>query len=138
LAQAGAISGTVTDAATGAPVGAALVTLQTGQTTFTSESGSDGRFTAPSLPPGMYTIVTLTGSRMTSSTTATVVAGATTQVALTVAALGQVSGTVTDTASGMPVPKVIVYAANDQGFVTSTLTDDHGAYVLGGFDVGTY
>ena len=69
----GAISGTVIDAATGAPINAATVSYSGGSTA----TNASGQYTLPNVPPGNY-IVTASAARYTSKSQSIVVsAGAT-------------------------------------------------------------
>lgn len=75
----GTISGSVTDATTGNPIGGGSVTVS--GTTFSAETGTDGTYTIADVPAGEgYTVTASAAGYETASITATVLAGQTTIV----------------------------------------------------------
>lgn len=131
------IEGVVTDAAGGAPVAGATVTVSPGEVTVTT--GADGTFTRR-LAPGTYTVtVEAFGYRSTtvSDVTVTENAFATVAVGLDAAPGGQVVGTVVLTESGSGIPGVTVRVA---GVPTdlSAVTGANGTYTIPRVPSGTY
>jgi len=137
LAQAGGIAGAVTDASSGGPVASLVVSTSLGSDLYMTTTDQDGHFALTELPPGEYPVVTASGDHMSTRDTCTVAAGVTTTLDLALSSRGVVSGTVTNAATGAPLPKVPVYAINDVSFF-ATATDADGRYELDGFDGGTY
>ena len=83
-------------------------------------------------------MTTTSANFMTVSTTVTVASGAATTANLKTAPFGSVTGTVTNSTTGMPLPDVIVQATQASGEVTSALTDSQGDFQLDGLDAGAY
>src|SRR5688500_9835487 len=96
-AQAGSISGRVTDAITGEPLPGARVTAMSGDSTVAAraQSGADGRFHLPDLGPGSHVVTAaLIGYRESRETTADVSAGGTSNVDIALTPLPPQLGTV--------------------------------------------
>ncbi len=137
MAQGGSLSGQLQSSVDGSPAADVDLSLQNGATTESAETDASGDFSVTDLPPGVYTITTVSTDFMTATATATVAAGATASVTITVGPIGQVSGTVTSSA-GLAVAGVTVSATGGANFETSAVTDSSGAYMLTGLDAGTY
>jgi hypothetical protein len=138
LTTGGSVTGRITQGAGGSAAPDVFLTLQGTAGTFSSQADTNGNYSVTGLPPGSYVLTTSSPNFMTVSTTVTVAAGAATTANLTTAPLGTVTGTVTNTATGLPLPNVIVQATQVAGEVTSALTDAHGSYQLVGLDAGAY
>ncbi len=155
LRQAGTISGTVTDAATGDPIDDPDVELLDAAgnplNIFDEQSFEDGTYELTGLLPGTYKVMfpgdgvlatqyfndspTLAGAAAV-----TVTGGATTgAIDAALAAGGELTGTVTVAATGAPVAyiEVIVFdAAGDA--VAAGQTGVNGQYTIGGIVPGSY
>lgn len=145
----GRISGTVT-AEGGAPIAFSPVTVidQTGnQVARTSTNASGAYVTSPGLPTGNYRVYFEGGgpylaeyydnqSDLSAATPVSVTAPVTTVVNAQLAVGGQISGTVTNAATGLPVASAQV-SANGPGFAYD-YTDSDGRYLLAGLLTGEY
>jgi hypothetical protein len=124
-AEAGTISGTVTDASTGDPIPNAVVSTSPGG--FADTTGTDGSYSIVSVPVGTYS-VTATASLYASQTEEDVVVtqDETTDVDFALSPLrGWIVGTVTSSA-GDPLPGTAVVVSGPQQ--TSGQTDSAGRY----------
>ncbi len=66
-------------------------------------------------------------------------AGAAGPFQLTVGPGGAISGTVTDAATGAPIPSIEIYARADDGYIGRRgTTDPAGKYTIAGLETGTY
>lgn len=131
------VQGTVTDAATGAPVDGATVTIEPGGRG--AATGADGTFTSR-LEPGTYSVtVEAFGYQTGTVSTVEVVAGsfATVDVALTAVPNGQVTGTVTLATSGSGLPGATVRVLGVPAELTAQTAVD-GTYTIAGVPEGTY
>ena len=160
LTPSGRISGTVTDAATSAPLANVTVQIYNSSGVFvtsgvTNSSGSytvnnittSGAYYARTFNSSGYinelydNIGCVTGCTVTTGTPITVTAGATTPgINFVLTAGGRVSGTVTDAASSAPLADVNVEIYNSSGlFVTFVFTNSVGSYISdAGLPAGTY
>jgi hypothetical protein len=138
LTTSGSVTGQITQNAGGAAAPDVFLTLQGTAGTFSSQADDNGIFSVNDLPPGSYVLTTTSPSFMTVSTNVTVTAGAATTANLTTALFGSVTGTVTNSTTGIALPNVIVQATQASGEVTSALTDSQGNYQLDGLDAGAY
>ncbi|MGB3439271.1 MAG: S8 family serine peptidase [Actinophytocola sp.] len=130
------VQGTVTDAATGAPVSGATATIEPGGRGVTT--GADGTFGAR-LEPGDYTVTTGAFGYETATAQVTVVADsfATVDVGLTALPSGQVTGKATLDVSGTGLPGVAVKVLGVPADLTATSGAD-GTYTITGVPAGTY
>ncbi len=127
--QPGSIQGTVTAAATGAPIAGALVSAG-GQTDTTNSSG---HYSLTGVPAGDVQ-VTFEASGFATETRQVVVTGGQTSTAnIAMAGPGSVSGILTDAGSGAALAGVTV---GYPGGVT--ITDGTGAYQVSGLPAGNH
>ena len=158
-AQTGSISGTVTDAATGAPIAGVAVGVFTPE--LFGERGNAvtnaaGVYTVSGLAPGQYIIgafpsdddlpyldeafdnipcpVECDEPEGLDATLVTVTSGATTTINFALDKSGTITGTVTNAATGAPLQNVTVEADVQRGtdivLVASAVTDASGSYTL--------
>ncbi len=160
LERLGAISGTVTSAATGDPIAFVTVEIFDAGGSLVANGLTDalGNYTAGGLLAGIYFATTRSISELldelydelpcifgscdpTTGTPIAVALGATTagiDFALDLA--GAISGTVTSEATGGPIPANIEVDVWDAGgsLVGAAFTDSAGGYTVGGLAPGTY
>jgi hypothetical protein len=139
LATSGQLNGTVYDAA-GQPMNGATVTLSGGVTPITKTFTTDalGTFQSGSIPSGSYSVTAAYTGFTTVSTTATVTAGATTDVALRFASgspgqTGTVNGKVVSASDGHALSGATV-TLNGSSVVTGTT----GAFSFASVPAATY
>ncbi len=146
-----AITGTVTEAGTGAPVaGARVVALREADYQMVRGTAADanGAYRLD-LAPGGYKLAVLDGAGLHAmewydnqpstglGAAATVTAPATVDVALS-PTTGSIAGTVTDEASGDPIAGSWVIAIGPSGIAGGAVTDAGGDYTISGLAPGTY
>jgi len=125
----GAISGTVTDAGTGQPIGGATVSYTGGS----ASTDANGVYTLSNAQPGTYSVLAGATGYVSQTATATVSSGATTILNFALAQSGAVTGMVTDAGNGQPI-----FGATVSYSGGSTTTDSGGHYTLSGVPQGTY
>ncbi len=136
---AGRIAGRIVDAA-GDPVAGEVEGLGEDWSGHAT-AGADGMFILESVAPGRVRLAAApepaTG-RQPGQTTATVVAGATTEVTIAVSAGARIAGTVLSPSESRPVAGAVVRAANDGdlGRSLETKTDAGGRFALAGLPPG--
>jgi hypothetical protein len=156
LGQGGSISGAVTDAATGYPIGGAQVMLTdaAGNPVYPSESAStepDGTYDFTNLAPGSYKVEFSSEGGLgfqfyndvsTLSAAGSVTVGAGQAVTGIDAALTQggiLKGHVSDAVTGQGLPDTFVDVIDGRGdFLASTRTDLNGDYEVTGIAPGSY
>ena len=159
LTEGGTITGTVTDARTGAPLNHVFVNIYTANGTLRGETwtNASGVFSVIGLATGTYYLQTsnsypyfgeLYNDRpcpagsctVTSGTGVPVVSGTTTSgIDFMLTSGGTVTGTVTDVATGAPLANVSVRVRTAGGVVVaSATTNASGAYTIDGLASGTY
>ena len=155
LQPGGEISGTVTDASTGASLEGVTVTVYDGKSLPVTMVSTDatGAYTATGLAAGSYTVrfdSEQAGDYLpqsypgqsppaTGSPVAVTAGQAATGIDAALAPGGSISGTVTDTSTGAPLPRAGIVVYTDAGdFVTWTETDPHGNYVIERLPAGSY
>jgi hypothetical protein len=149
LLPAGAVVGTVTDAATGEPVYGCVDVRPVGSDDFAGYACTDGagRYRAVVPDPGQYHVHIAAdyyveewaNDRPTRelADTVTVSGGQETTVDAALTPLGQVTGRVTDL-HGNPLAYMTIGAVDGNQFVWSTETDYDGNYRLRGLPAGQY
>ena len=128
----GSITGTVTDAATGATIAGATVTDGTRLAT----SDANGVYTIASVPVGTYAVTATASGHNSASQSVQVTAGQTSTANFVLSAPpppGAIAGTVKDAATGATIAGATVKAG-----VASTTTDASGQYVLSDLTEGSY
>lgn len=158
LPTGGTIAGTVTDAATAAPLSGVSVYIygSTGSFVTSRSTNASGVYSANGLPTGTYYAATSNASGYvnetynnipcggscspTAGTPIAVTNGATTSgINFGLVAGGRISGRVTDTSTGLGLGAISVRIWNASSVVGTATTDCSGAYVLGaGLPAGTY
>jgi hypothetical protein len=158
LVAGGRISGTVTDAATSAPLanidveiynaGGAFITRGTTNSSgiYTSETGLPGgtyyarTFNSEGYIDELYNNITCLTCNVTTGTPISVTAGATTSgINFALATGGRISGTVTDAATSAALSSVTVQVYNSSGvFLSGFVTNGAGTYTFLGLPAGTY
>jgi 5-hydroxyisourate hydrolase-like protein (transthyretin family) len=157
LGAGGSISGTVTDAATGYPIGSVFVQLtdDNGNLLFGNQSGrnteTDGSYSFTNLPPGSYKVEFSSAgplgfqfwhgaSTLATANSVTVTAGQNTaniDAALTQG--GTLAGRVTDAATGAGAADVDVDVVDGKGnFLAFGVTDANGNYKIPGVAPGSF
>lgn len=141
LRRKAAIAGTVTDTITGAPISGAVVGITTRN--LETRTGPDGFFYFPDLRTGSYTLTVsapLLGSRYGTAR----ITGVTVQNAADSRPIfntkanvrlppTRVTGTVTRSSDGQPLPKAVVRILGSEA---KCLTDQNGKYTLSGLYAG--
>jgi len=127
--ETGTLAGTVTDAASGAPIAGATVTL-TGPAARELTAGADGKFSNP-LPAGDYQVTVSAFGYGSTTKPATVNKNATTTLNVALAAVPtvNVSGAVTD-GSGHGWPLYAKVSVTDRSGVYDYTTPSNGRYSL--------
>ncbi|MCM2605594.1 carboxypeptidase regulatory-like domain-containing protein [Rossellomorea marisflavi] len=142
LANPGAISGTVRDSLTNAPIQGSTVELltQTGILLSSTVTDAAGLYTFGNLAPGSYQVRAVALGYSTSTVSVQVVSGATTTVNLFLQQNpGAVAGQVRDAATQLPIQGATVQAVDSQGFVIDAFTTDaNGQYAFNNLLPGPY
>lgn len=154
LVESATVSGEVTAAKTGSPIGEAEVAVASteGGVVRTATTGEDGSYSVTALPPGSYTVEFgaegqnylsqfYNGqSRVESAQTLAVAAGERLAgIDADLAGGATVGGTVTDAPSGLPVAGVEVFAAALEGSADGVATTGaNGHYSIVGLSAGKY
>ena len=118
----GTISGTVTNAAGGAPVANATVTRTPGGTTATTNAS--GAYSFTNVPPGSYTLAATAAGGLTGSTTANVTAGQTTAANISMTGGGGGGGAYTKTTATqafVPADQDVLTLTGDDAVTQVTL-----------------
>lgn len=137
---AGALTGVITDSATGAPLPGASIRVFTseGITLQTASTGADGSYSIPSLQPGSYSVVIMEEGYAGRTIGAMINAGAVTTLNVALQQLaGAISGMVTDT-SGNPIADAIVRIFSNNIIVVRVATREDGTYDIGNLAPGSY
>ena len=159
LSLGGMITGTVTDAAMGAPLANRVVQVYTaiGGWAGGATTNAAGAYTVAALATGTFYVRTSNSSpyldelydnrpcpggncTVTAGTSVSVTAGATTaNIDFGLSLGGTITGTVTDAATGAPVANldVRVYTSSG-GWAANAMTDNAGVYLATGLSTGTY
>ncbi|KML32346.1 carboxypeptidase regulatory-like domain-containing protein [Rossellomorea marisflavi] len=142
IANPGAVSGTIRDSGTNAPIPGATVELltQTGILLLSTVSDAGGGYTFGNLAPGTYQVRATVSGYASSSVAAPVVSGLTSTANLLLQPNpGTVSGQARDVATQLPIPGTAVQAIDSQGFVVgTTFTDAGGIFTFSTLQPGSY
>jgi 5-hydroxyisourate hydrolase-like protein (transthyretin family) len=157
LGRGGIVSGTVTAASNGADVAGITVTVydSNGYGLGSTMTRQDGTYAVGGIPTGSYTVgfaVPAGGTvnylpqyydnaaSASSAASVAVTAGQTTTgINAALQSGGQITGVVTDAATGKPVQNASVELLTDSYyFAASTMTDSNGDYTFSGLQSGTY
>ena len=131
LTELGQLTGVITDAADGKPIAGASVAIDAGSgVVYNLLTGADGSYLKV-LDPGSYTVTVSKEGYVSQTSTKTVTTG--TPVTYSAAlqrdsAYGELSGIVTDVASGDPIEGASVYIDNGSGSTYELLTGADGSY----------
>ena len=143
--DAGALSGTVRDAATGAPVAGATVSIcpNTGTTSCWDIAVADaaGHYRFDDVPPWTVALIAASRAHLTQrrAVPVTVVAGfELTGVDFSLTPGSRISGTVRRAATGEPLANVDVLVWSGNTYLDRTTTDANGNYRSRGLDTGIY
>lgn len=159
LVTGGRVTGTVTAAAGGAPIGSVSVQIYnaTGGFVTSGFTSPSGVYITGGLPTGQYfartfnslgfinmlhaspTDIICASCTVTSGTPFTVTVGASTTVNFSLPVGGAISGTVTVDGSSTPIAGVNVQVSTATGaFIGSANTNAAGVYTVGGLPTGSY
>ncbi len=144
LDPSGIISGRITNAANGQPVvGASVSASSNGFGGFDSTNETGYYQITEGLGTGNYTVIAFYGAGFNQTMDVAVTQGSETsgvdmELDIVVIPSGIITGQVTDTATGYPIPDAYVSAESLTGF-GSAFTDNDGNYVIDtGLSTGTY
>jgi hypothetical protein len=159
LTPGGSISGTITVAGAGTPIGGVSVQVYntSGTQIRTATTDASGTYTVGGLPGGTYFARTQVGTlnyidelhtdlvcvpncTVTNGTPIVVAVGATTGgINFALAAGGSITGMVTEAVSGTPIGSVTVQVFSSFGtFVRSATTNASGVFTVAGLPAGSY
>jgi len=157
LSEGGSISGVVTDAATGYPIGGVRVMITDGAgaavyfNEFSPYTEPDGSYDVTNLPPGSYKVEFSSegalgfqyyknASTLSAATAVTVSAGqAATDIDGALTEGGTIKGRVTDASTGRALADAEVDILDARGdFLNDEFTDANGQYTVSGIAPGTY
>ena len=156
LGRGGIVSGTVTAATSGADLAGITVTVYNNGTSLGSTTTrQDGTYALGGIPTGSYTVGFAlpaggtvnylpqyydNAASASSATSVAVAAGQTTTgINAALQSGGQITGVVTDAATGKPVQNASVeLLTGSYYFYASTLTDGNGDYTFSGLPSGSY
>jgi large repetitive protein len=137
------VQGTIRDAVTQGPVSGALIKVVIPNTDIVVGSiitSSDGTYSIGNLPEGSYNVVISADGYATVVIPVILVPNGTETVnADLVSNPAGISGSVFNAQTAVGIPMALVRVFNSDGvFITSTLTDDNGFYVISGLAQGQY
>jgi sugar lactone lactonase YvrE len=136
----GVLQGTVTDGATGQPLGGVLITVSDGGNSASATTASNGTYVISGLQPGSITVTATLSGYQTVSGSGQIVAGGTLLFsptdypdATTPPTTATLTGTVVDAGTGQPISGATV----STGGQTAT-TDSQGQFSIAGLAVGAF
>jgi hypothetical protein len=157
LARTGSVSGSVTDGTTGLGIAQVQVRLYTGSgwgAYQTADTGSDGSYSFPQVPPGTYYLTTYdnryldqlydgmpceASCTVSTGTPVVVVSSASTpDIDFTLQMGGSVSGKVTSAATGEPISGGYILLYGSSGQPAYAYLGSTGSYRFGQLQAGTY
>ncbi len=136
----GAIAGTVTNEANGAPIpGTSILVLQNFTVVSSALTDANGNYSIPDLAPGNYTVIANAQNFSIAVVGATVTVNTTTTVNFALKAdLGKIFGTVTDSVTTLPIPGATIQVRNSFIVVATSITDSNGGYNFPNLAPDTY
>ena len=138
LEEAGEVSGTLIDTATGLGLPEQFVEVLSGESNVAlQQTDADGAFTIPGLAPGDYTLSATVENHATATADVTVIAGQSTQADLLAGPACAIVGTVLN-GSDQPLPYSLVTAEDADGNRTTVTTNEDGAYRINNLAPGDY
>ena len=130
----GTIAGIVTDAATNQPISAAQVIYTSAGSSGSTSTNGSGQYSLTGLDAGTYTVTASTTGYASSSQSVTVSAGNTTSQNFALnAALGSITGQVSDASTGLAIAGATVSYSGG-----SSTANSAGQYSLANVAAGTY
>ncbi len=136
----GAITGTVTDTQTGAPIsGASVGIYDQFSLVATATTDPNGQYLVTGLAPDNYIVVASAPNYSTDFVGAKVTSNTTTTANLALNPLpGALMGKVTGADTTNPIPTARIEVRNGPILVATTFTDAQGNYQISGLEPGTY
>jgi PKD repeat protein len=135
----GRIAGTITDSATSVPISSAIVSLTDASgRSFGANTDANGSFSFDNVAAGAFSGTAVKANYATQNISGTVTAGQTATVNVGLAPYGSVTGKVSDSVSGLPVPFAnvnITDAGGNQHFGT---TNSAGMYTIANMYPGLF
>src|SRR5207253_2994164 len=115
LARGGGVEGSVRSRVNGLPLSSVILRLEGEDRALDAMSDPNGGFSFIGLAAGAYVLRASGAEVMTATTGLEVTAGTTQAIDITLGPRGTVRGIVADTATGAPVPRVIVRVIGEAG-----------------------
>lgn len=136
----GSLSGVINDQSTSQPLSNATVQISRGTTVVaTAISAVDGSFSINGIAPGSYTISVNIPNYQIYTAGLVIVSGQTTTTTIALMSNpGNVSGTVTDSVSGLGLPGTLVEVLQNSILIATHQTDSNGAYTISNLAPGNY
>lgn len=136
----GTLSGTIIDHESLLPISGAVVAVYDGTTPINSSlTDISGNYTITNLAPGAYNVVASGDLYSFSINQETIVANTTTNLNFQLNPFqGTIVGTLTDRSNDQPLYGMFVLVLSENNFVTFSLTDENGQYVIEGLAPGSY
>ncbi|MFC7370131.1 beta strand repeat-containing protein [Fictibacillus iocasae] len=131
----GFITGTITNADTGAPLPETLVRIVDANGNVIAEliTDANGNFTSPGLAAGSYTVVVINPDFLGEVVSVTVVSGQTETVNIALEPNpGSLFGTVVNSETGEPIAGALVEIFLGQNLITTVFTDAFGEFEVSG------
>ncbi|WP_270182938.1 carboxypeptidase regulatory-like domain-containing protein [Alkalihalobacillus sp. CinArs1] len=140
--NAGIITGTVTNMDTGNGIAGATIQIKDAAniTLANGVTNEDGSFTVQNIPPGSQVVTASRDGFGTGSTGVNVVANEVSEVTISLTPNpGSIGGSITDEATGLPVPNANVQVMNEAGTIIATvLSQPDGQYLVSDIPSGVY
>ena len=139
-ANPGLLSGTVQDQATSLPLANATVqVLQSTTVVGTALTAGDGTFSINGLAPGSYILSVNMPNYQIYTVSVVIAAGQTTVTGINLSSNpGSVSGSITDSSSGLGVSGALVEVLQNTTSIASQQTDSNGMYTINNVPPGSY
>lgn len=136
----GTISGTIIDAATTNPIAGAHILVFSGSNLITfSVSDPNGTYVIPNLAPGTYFVLVRANGYRAAVSSEIVIAGTTTIANFALNSIpGTVTGQITNSCNGFPMPGALVVIREGSSVVGFTLSDRNGNYLINNLAPGDF